>query len=60
MQTQSEAKLEQLEQTGTEIGTGNLQNSIKNGECSNVPILLIKRYMGKKKEKEVRGEREKS
>jgi len=43
--------LDQLEQTGTEIGTQNLQNSIKNRECSNVPIYFIKSSMGEKKEK---------
>ena len=33
-------KLEHLEQTGTEIGTENRPDGIKNRECSNVPIYL--------------------
>jgi len=44
-------KLEQLEQTGTEIGTEIAPDGIKNGECSNVPIFLIKSSMGENKEK---------
>ena len=51
----SAPKLEQLEQGGTEIGTQIISDGIKNTECSNVPIFLIKRYMGEKKEKRGRG-----
>jgi len=43
--------LEHLEQTGTEIGTVITDKAIKNAECSNVPILLLKSSMGEEKKK---------